>query len=146
MEDIHCLNYCVLCRQRILCRTFPDVMVSVMRGAKMGVRECQRQFRRSRWNCTTSGRDSTVFGKLMLQGTRSYVALRVSLCCNLYRIGRVWLLGCVMVVCPMFSYPFVRSCVFYGVVSCVFLLVCVLVCVMMSCFLVFLSACALLFV
>ncbi|KAI0211050.1 Protein Wnt-2b [Lamellibrachia satsuma] len=52
---------------RFLCRTFPDVMVSVVRGAKMGVRECQRQFRRGRWNCTTSRRDSSVFGKLMLQ-------------------------------------------------------------------------------
>ncbi|KAK2176774.1 hypothetical protein NP493_642g01003 [Ridgeia piscesae] len=42
-------------------------MVSVVRGAKMGVRECQRQFRRGRWNCTTSRRDPSVFGKLMLQ-------------------------------------------------------------------------------
>ena len=55
-------------RQRKLCRTHPDVMVSVVQGAKMGVKECQHQFRDNRWNCSTSQRDSSVFGKVMLKG------------------------------------------------------------------------------
>ena len=58
----------LLTPQRRLCRTHPDVMVSVVSGAKMGVSECQHQFRNNRWNCSTSQRDSSVFGKVMLKG------------------------------------------------------------------------------
>ncbi|KAK2163627.1 hypothetical protein LSH36_76g03048 [Paralvinella palmiformis] len=54
-------------RQRRLCRAHPDVMISVIDGAKLGVQECQYQFRSNRWNCSTSERDSSVFGKIMLK-------------------------------------------------------------------------------
>ena len=54
-------------RQRQLCRTYPDVMVSIGRGVRLGVNECQYQFRNNRWNCSTLDRDSTVFGKVMLK-------------------------------------------------------------------------------
>ncbi|XP_064632962.1 protein Wnt-2b-like isoform X2 [Lineus longissimus] len=57
-------------KQRRLCRKYPDVMISISDGARLGVKECQHQFGKSRWNCSTSDRDSTVFGKLMLKGSR----------------------------------------------------------------------------
>ena len=55
-------------RQRRLCKMNRDVMISMVQGAKMGVRECQRQFSENRWNCSTSDRDASVFGKVMLRG------------------------------------------------------------------------------
>ena len=55
-------------RQRRLCRHHPDVMVSLAEGARLGVDECQYQFRAQRWNCSTIRRDQTVFGKVMLKG------------------------------------------------------------------------------
>ena len=55
-------------RQRRLCRMHPGVMVSLGEGAKMGIKECQDQFRDHRWNCSTLDRDASVFGKVMLKG------------------------------------------------------------------------------
>nr|CDI40109.1 WNT2 protein [Glomeris marginata] len=54
-------------RQRHLCQRNPDVMLSLGRGAKTGVAECQFQFRDQRWNCSTLERDASVFGKVMLK-------------------------------------------------------------------------------
>ena len=54
-------------KQRELCRNYPDVMVSIGRGAREGVKECQYQFRDGRWNCSTMDRDTSVFGKVMLK-------------------------------------------------------------------------------
>ncbi|XP_070191739.1 protein Wnt-2b-like [Littorina saxatilis] len=45
-------------------------MVSLAEGARLGVEECQYQFRSQRWNCTTLSRDASVFGKVMLKGSR----------------------------------------------------------------------------
>ena len=55
-------------KQRRLCRVHPDVMVSLGKGARLGVEECQYQFRAQRWNCSTLERDASVFGKVMLKG------------------------------------------------------------------------------
>jgi len=53
-------------QQRYLCRLQPDVMRSVAHAAHLAVRECQKQFRHSRWNCSSSSpRDATVFGKVV---------------------------------------------------------------------------------
>ena len=95
-----------LCRQRFLCRTYPDVMVSVVRGAKMGVRECQRQFRRGRWNCTTSRRDSSVFGKLMLQGTALVIHASI-----IYTIKQVVAVSVYSLISPSVSHVWVCHCV-----------------------------------
>ncbi|XP_035677623.1 protein Wnt-2b-A-like isoform X1 [Branchiostoma floridae] len=57
-------------KQRHICQTHPDVMVSIARGAELGVRECQHQFRGDRWNCSTVDRDATVFGKVMDKSSR----------------------------------------------------------------------------
>lgn len=73
---LHAVGAGVLCdnipglagRQRRLCRMHPGVMVSLGEGAKMGIKECQSQFRFHRWNCSTLDRDASVFGKVMLKG------------------------------------------------------------------------------
>ncbi|KAG8188969.1 hypothetical protein JTE90_010061 [Oedothorax gibbosus] len=52
-------------RQKELCGTSPNILQTVGRGAKMGIDECQHQFRMSRWNCTTFSNSSTVFGGIM---------------------------------------------------------------------------------
>jgi len=54
--------------QRRICRLHPDVMMSVAHAAHLAVRECQKQFRNSRWNCSALPRDATVFGKVTVQG------------------------------------------------------------------------------
>ncbi|KAK6177361.1 hypothetical protein SNE40_015479 [Patella caerulea] len=45
-------------------------MVSLRKGARLGVEECQNQFKDQRWNCSTLDRDASVFGKVMLKGSR----------------------------------------------------------------------------
>ena len=55
-------------QQRRMCRLQPDVMRSVAHAAHLAVRECQKQFRNSRWNCSSTPRDATVFGKVTVQG------------------------------------------------------------------------------
>ena len=42
-------------RQRRLCSTKPDAMVAISNGAKLGLAECQQQFKHHRWNCTAVG-------------------------------------------------------------------------------------------
>ncbi|KAL5015300.1 hypothetical protein ScPMuIL_009570 [Solemya velum] len=77
-HPLHAVGAGVLCdnipglvgKQKRLCRTHPDVMVSLGTGAKLGVKECQFQFRNQKWNCSTLDRDASVFGKTMLRGNR----------------------------------------------------------------------------
>ncbi|KAL7871277.1 hypothetical protein SRHO_G00087740 [Serrasalmus rhombeus] len=57
-------------KQRQLCRQHPRVMQAVGAGVKDWISECQHQFRSHRWNCNTAERDHTVFGKLLLRGSR----------------------------------------------------------------------------
>ncbi|GLH00791.1 Protein Wnt-5 [Gryllus bimaculatus] len=51
-------------RQQRVCRDRPDHMAVVARAARSAILECQRQFRNSRWNCSTV-RDRSVFGPVM---------------------------------------------------------------------------------
>uniref|UniRef100_A0A8C6UZG8 Protein Wnt n=1 Tax=Neogobius melanostomus TaxID=47308 RepID=A0A8C6UZG8_9GOBI len=39
-------------KQAELCQTQPEIVSEVAKGARLGVRECQYQFRYRRWNCT----------------------------------------------------------------------------------------------
>lgn len=79
MSQVFALGAKIMCNniaglvnyQRQLCRENPDVMVSIGKGAKLGVEECQRQFRDQRWNCSTMPRDVSVFGKVMRKGKKS---------------------------------------------------------------------------
>uniref|UniRef100_A0A8C6UYC1 Protein Wnt n=1 Tax=Neogobius melanostomus TaxID=47308 RepID=A0A8C6UYC1_9GOBI len=40
-------------KQAELCQTQPEIVSEVAKGARLGVRECQYQFRYRRWNCTS---------------------------------------------------------------------------------------------
>lgn len=53
---------------RKLCREHPSVMVSIGKGAKLGIEECQQQMKDQRWNCSTVAQDVSVFGKVMQKG------------------------------------------------------------------------------
>lgn len=48
-----------------LCQTQPEIIKEVAKGARLGIRECQHQFRHQRWNCTGQGKS---LGKIMQQG------------------------------------------------------------------------------
>lgn len=55
--------------QKKLCQLYQDHMQYIGEGAKMGIRECQYQFRHRRWNCSTVD-NSSVFGRVMQIGKR----------------------------------------------------------------------------
>ena len=50
--------------QTKLCQLYQDHMPSVSRGAQIGIRECQWQFRARRWNCSTV-EEPSVFGPVL---------------------------------------------------------------------------------
>lgn len=52
-------------RQAELCQEEPEVVAELARGARLGVRECQFQFRFRRWNCSSH---SKAFGRILQQG------------------------------------------------------------------------------
>ncbi|XP_023215187.1 protein Wnt-7b-like [Centruroides vittatus] len=60
--------------QRKMCHIRPDTIVAIGDGVRMGVVECQRQFRHRRWNCTNIGSDA-VFGHVIVVGSKeaSYI-------------------------------------------------------------------------
>ena len=76
-------------QQRRVCRLNPDVMGSVAYGAHLAVRECQKQFRNSRWNCSAQPRDASVFGKVTVQGHSSH-RTRL-LCCRTQNYAKTFL-------------------------------------------------------
>ena len=54
--------------QQQLCQQNPDVVVSVGKGAQLGVQECQKQMENEMWNCSTDYKDASVFGKVTRKG------------------------------------------------------------------------------
>lgn len=52
-------------RQAELCQAEPEVVAELARGARLGIRECQFQFRFRRWNCSSH---SKAFGRILQQG------------------------------------------------------------------------------
>ncbi|KAI5708724.1 hypothetical protein M8J76_001823 [Diaphorina citri] len=52
-------------RQQYLCTLNENILNVVAAGARMGIEECQNQFKMSRWNCTTFGNTSQVFGSVL---------------------------------------------------------------------------------
>lgn len=55
--------------QRKLCQLYQEHMAYIGEGAKMGIKECQYQFRQRRWNCSTVD-EASVFGRVMKIGKR----------------------------------------------------------------------------
>ncbi|KAL0279004.1 UNVERIFIED_CONTAM: hypothetical protein PYX00_000654 [Menopon gallinae] len=56
-------------KQREICRSAPDAMVAVGDGVRLGLLECQEQFKNQRWNCSAVG-SSDVFGHVIVVGSR----------------------------------------------------------------------------
>ncbi|XP_017324609.1 protein Wnt-6 isoform X3 [Ictalurus punctatus] len=54
-------------KQADLCQNHPEIVTEVVKGARLGVRECQYQFRFRRWNCTSHNK---YFGKILQQDIR----------------------------------------------------------------------------
>ncbi|CAL8242590.1 unnamed protein product [Merluccius merluccius] len=55
--------------QKEMCRKRPFLLPSIQAGARLGLTECQTQFKHERWNCTTST-DTSVFGNELTSGTK----------------------------------------------------------------------------
>lgn len=53
--------------QRQICELNKDHIYFIGKAARMGIGECQHQFEKARWNCSTYD-DSSVFGPIMNTG------------------------------------------------------------------------------
>lgn len=58
-------------KQLRFCRNYIEIMPSVAEGVKLGIQECQHQFRGRRWNCTTIDDSLAIFGPVLDKGTAS---------------------------------------------------------------------------
>ncbi|GFW81753.1 protein Wnt-7b [Trichonephila clavipes] len=77
--------------QQRLCQERPDLIVAVGDGARMGIAECQKQFRYKRWNCTAIG-SSYVFGHVVIIALPDFLQLAHPTFCKPGRIDA--LIGC----------------------------------------------------
>ncbi|XP_010610354.1 protein Wnt-3a [Fukomys damarensis] len=57
-------------KQLRFCRNYVDIMPGVAEGVKVGIQECQHQFRGRRWNCTTVNDSLAIFGPVLDRATR----------------------------------------------------------------------------
>lgn len=55
-------------KQLRFCRNYVEIMPSVAEGVKIGIQECQHQFRGRRWNCTTVNDNLAIFGPVLDKG------------------------------------------------------------------------------
>uniref|UniRef100_A0A8C9RJ39 Protein Wnt n=1 Tax=Scleropages formosus TaxID=113540 RepID=A0A8C9RJ39_SCLFO len=55
-------------KQLRFCRNYVEIMPSVAEGVKLGIQECQHQFRGRRWNCTTVNDNLAIFGPVLDKG------------------------------------------------------------------------------
>lgn len=59
-------------KQLRFCRNYVEIMPSVAEGVKIGIQECQHQFRGRRWNCTTINDNLAIFGPVLDKGTNTH--------------------------------------------------------------------------
>ena len=86
MSQVYDLDVQVMCNragldkyQKRFCEEHPDIAISIGKGARLGVQECQKQLKEELWNCSTVARDVSVFGKVLRKGKRnSYSGLSES--------------------------------------------------------------------
>ncbi|MGH0127301.1 UNVERIFIED_CONTAM: hypothetical protein FKN15_071206 [Acipenser sinensis] len=72
-------------KQAELCQTEPEIVSEVVKGAKLGVRECQFQFRFRKWNCTSHNK---YFGKVLQQGSYKFKDIaKPFLCYHCYNLA-----------------------------------------------------------
>ncbi|XP_061413103.1 proto-oncogene Wnt-3-like [Lethenteron reissneri] len=57
-------------KQLRFCRNYQELMPSVAEGVRLGIQECQHQFRGRRWNCTTMTEGPAIFGPVLERATR----------------------------------------------------------------------------
>ncbi|CAL8324167.1 unnamed protein product [Lota lota] len=77
-EQLGCADLPFTRAQKELCRKRPFLLPSIQAGARLGLAECQTQFKHERWNCTTSkdfngskdSKDFSVFGYELTSGTK----------------------------------------------------------------------------
>lgn len=65
-------------KQLRFCRNYIEIMPSVAEGVKLGIQECQHQFRGRRWNCTTIKDNLAIFGPVLDKGGFPFRYPRIS--------------------------------------------------------------------
>lgn len=75
-----------------VCKNNPESLLCISDGARLGITECQYQFRNERWNCTTDT-NYTVFGDVLRKGLylcrfKFFKCLNLSRC-NVYILSGV---------------------------------------------------------
>ena len=80
MSQVYDLDVQVMCNragldkdQKRFCEEYPDIAISIGKGARLGVQECQKQLKEELWNCSTVARDVSVFGKVPRKGKESVI-------------------------------------------------------------------------
>ncbi|XP_026066262.1 protein Wnt-16-like [Carassius auratus] len=68
-EKLGCTHLPLSHKQKELCARKPHLLPSIKEGARLGISECQTQFKHERWNCSTR-RDPNVFGYELTSGTK----------------------------------------------------------------------------
>ncbi|XP_018947202.1 protein Wnt-16-like [Cyprinus carpio] len=68
-EKLGCAHLPLSHKQKELCARKPHLLPSIKEGARLGITECQTQFKHERWNCSTR-RDPNVFGYELTSGTK----------------------------------------------------------------------------
>ncbi|MBN3313839.1 WNT16 protein, partial [Atractosteus spatula] len=66
-EKMGCGNLPLTNKQKDLCKRKPYLLPSIKEGARMGISECQTQFKYERWNCSTTS-EFSVFGYELTSG------------------------------------------------------------------------------
>lgn len=60
-EKMGCANLPLTNKQKEICKKKPYLLPSIKDGARLGIAECQTQFKHERWNCSTT-KNLSVFG------------------------------------------------------------------------------------
>ncbi|KAJ8333296.1 hypothetical protein SKAU_G00421920 [Synaphobranchus kaupii] len=68
-ENLECANLPLTNKQKDLCKRKPYLLPSIKDGARLGISECQTQFKYERWNCSTT-KQLSVFGHELSSGTK----------------------------------------------------------------------------
>ena len=74
MSQVYDLDSKVMCNsglvkeQRQFCEEYPDIAISIGKGAKVSITECKKQLKEELWNCSTTTRDVSLFGKVLRKG------------------------------------------------------------------------------
>ncbi|KPP71889.1 hypothetical protein Z043_109159 [Scleropages formosus] len=63
-------------KQLRFCRNYVEIMPSVAEGVKLGIQECQHQFRGRRWNCTTVNDNLAIFGPVLDKAAPRFTSLK----------------------------------------------------------------------